>query len=211
MLLNVDYDGVIVDSLGNLLDLTIKAQELVSVGRPPTRNDFATLEDMTYEALARAIEIPKDKIPGFIETVRDLERRPPAPTFLFPDISTVFERLARDHEIVVITASSTETVTQILEENGLSRAVAKVMGGELGLSKARRIAMAQSDFDSSPENTAMIGDAVSDIRQGKLAGVKTVAVTWGFQSREFLITEKPDLLADTPMDLLKITGSGLAY
>ncbi|MCP4117921.1 MAG: HAD hydrolase-like protein [Desulfobacteraceae bacterium] len=204
MLLNFDYDGVIVDSLGNLLDLTIKARELVGVGKTPTRNDFATLEDMTYEELARVIEIPEDKIPRFIETVRDLERRPPAPTFLFPDISNVFEQLARDHEIVVITASTTETVTQILEENGLSRTVAKVMGGELGLSKAKRIAMAQNDFDSAPGDTAMIGDAVSDIRQGKLARVKTVAVTWGFQSRDLLIAERPDLLADTPMDLLTL-------
>jgi phosphoglycolate phosphatase len=204
MLLNFDYDGVIVDSLGNLLDLTIKAQELVDVGRTPTRNDFATLEDMTYEELARVIEIPQGKIPSFIETVRDLERRPPAPTFLFPHISTVFEQLARDHQIVVITASTTETVTQILEENGLKQTVAKVMGGELGLSKTKRIVMAQADFNSDPDDTVMVGDAISDIRQGKLAKVKTVAVTWGFQSRELLIAENPDHLADTPTDLLTI-------
>ncbi|MBI9091146.1 MAG: HAD hydrolase-like protein [Desulfobacterium sp.] len=202
MLLNFDYDGVIADSLGNLLNLTIKAQASMAVGRTPTRNDFATLEDMTFEELARVIEIPADKIPTFIETVRDLEHRPTGPTFLFPDISTVFEKLAQDHQIVVITASTTETVTQVLEENGLSRTVAKVMGGELGLSKAKRIAMAQADFDSNLENTVMIGDAISDIRQGKLAKVKTVAVTWGFQSRALLIAENPDHLADTPMDLL---------
>ncbi len=202
MLLNFDYDGVIVDSLGNLLDLTIKAQESMDVGRTPTRNDFATLEDMTFEELARVIEIPKDKIPGFVETVRNLEHRPAGPTFLFPHISTVFEKLAQDHKIVVITASTTETVSQILKENGLSRTVAKVMGGELGLSKAKRIAIAQADFDSDIGDTVMIGDAISDIRQGKLASVKTVAVTWGFQSRELLIAENPDHLADSPKDLL---------
>jgi phosphoglycolate phosphatase len=63
---------------------------------------------------------------------------------------------------------------------------------------------AQGGFNSAPDDTMMVGNAISDIRQGKLAKVKTVAVTWGFQSRELLIAENPDHLADTPTDLLTL-------
>ena len=50
----------------------------------------------------------------------------------------------------------------------------------------------------------MIGDTISDIRQGKLAEVQTAAVTWGFQPRELLARESPDVMLDDPTDLLNI-------
>jgi phosphoglycolate phosphatase-like HAD superfamily hydrolase len=59
-------------------------------------------------------------------------------------------------------------------------------------------------FDVPPEETFMIGDAISDIRQGKRAGVRTIAAAWGFQRRDFLLAEAPDFMADEPADLLEI-------
>ncbi len=47
----------------------------------------------------------------------------------------------------------------------------------------------------------MVGDAISDIRLGKLAGVRTAAVAWGYQSREALVAEAPDLVIDAPGQL----------
>jgi phosphoglycolate phosphatase-like HAD superfamily hydrolase len=47
----------------------------------------------------------------------------------------------------------------------------------------------------------MIGDAVSDIRAARAAGIKSVAVTWGHQSRQKLSQEAPDLIIDEPEDL----------
>ena len=206
MLLNFDYDGVIVDSLDHLLNVTVKAQDLIGVGRKPTKQDFVTLEEMSYEELAKVIEIPDHHYSEFMETVRDLERQPQAPSVLFPRITNMFKGLAQRHKIVIITASTTETVIQTLEENNLNGTVAEIMGGELGLSKAKRIAISQSRFDQGPDDTAMIGDAISDIRQGKLARVKTVAVTWGFQSRALLAAESPDFIVETPEELLTVLG-----
>lgn len=49
---------------------------------------------------------------------------------------------------------------------------------------------------------AYIGDAPFDIRAGKAAGLRTIAVTWGFFSRDALAAEEPDLIADSPAELL---------
>jgi phosphoglycolate phosphatase-like HAD superfamily hydrolase len=40
----------------------------------------------------------------------------------------------------------------------------------------------------------MVGDSISDIRAGKNAGAKTVAVLSGLFSREELAREQPDLI-----------------
>ena len=79
-----------------------------------------------------------------------------------------------------------------------------VLGGDLGLTKADRIVQAQMLTGFDPQDTYMIGDAVSDLRQGKAAGVKTAAVTWGFQSRHRLMAEQPDWICDRPQDLLAL-------
>jgi phosphoglycolate phosphatase-like HAD superfamily hydrolase len=50
----------------------------------------------------------------------------------------------------------------------------------------------------------MIGDTVGDIRAGKEAGVRTAAVTWGYQQRDLLLKEAPDCLLDQPKELLYI-------
>ena len=52
----------------------------------------------------------------------------------------------------------------------------------------------------------MIGDSMSDIRAGKRSGVRTVAVSWGFQDRELLSREDPDILIDDPEDLLSMVS-----
>ena len=48
-----------------------------------------------------------------------------------------------------------------------------------------------------------IGDSDVDIKTGKNANLKTVAVSWGFRSREILEAENPDFIADTAEEMLK--------
>ena len=46
----------------------------------------------------------------------------------------------------------------------------------------------------TPQDCFYVGDLPSDIRAGKRAGVKTVAVLTGLASRERLEKEKPDFM-----------------
>jgi HAD superfamily hydrolase (TIGR01549 family) len=50
---------------------------------------------------------------------------------------------------------------------------------------------------------AVVGDSVADIRAGKNAGTKTVAVLSGIFSRQELEREKPDLILESVKDLLE--------
>jgi pyrophosphatase PpaX len=48
-----------------------------------------------------------------------------------------------------------------------------------------------------------VGDAPFDLRAARAAGVAAIGVTWGFFSREALEAESPDLIVDTPEELLE--------
>jgi phosphoglycolate phosphatase len=52
------------------------------------------------------------------------------------------------------------------------------------------------------KKTFYIGDSVIDIQTAKNAGLISVVVTWGFQSKENLLMENPDYVIETPQELL---------
>lgn len=48
------------------------------------------------------------------------------------------------------------------------------------------------------------GDSEVDIECGKNAGVLTVACSWGFRDKEFLLSKNPDIVIDHPEEISKI-------
>lgn len=54
---------------------------------------------------------------------------------------------------------------------------------------------------ASPEWSFFIGDSDIDVMTGKNAGMRTVAVKWGYQPIEKLEAVNPDYLAESPEDL----------
>jgi pyrophosphatase PpaX len=54
-----------------------------------------------------------------------------------------------------------------------------------------------------PHEAVFIGDSIYDIRCARSAGVASVAVAYGAAHRDVLTSEMPDLLLDTPEELLE--------
>lgn len=201
MLINFDFDGVIADTFSHLLDLCITAQARVGEGRPPVADDLHTLENLTFEGLAHRLEIPDRAIPRFLETTFDLQSSLPGKVLFFDGMVDLLRRIHRHSDIAIITSSRAEVVRGYLHDHDVAGIVSSISGGEDRRSKAASIGANMERFSVSPRQTCMVGDAVSDIRQGKQAGVKTIAVSWGFQDRSLLKNESPDVLADSPEDL----------
>lgn len=56
--------------------------------------------------------------------------------------------------------------------------------------------------EADPSRAVYVGDSVHDMRAGRAAGVTTVAVLWGPNSRDTLAPTEPDLWVETPTDLV---------
>jgi len=54
------------------------------------------------------------------------------------------------------------------------------------------------------KNTIYVGDEVRDIEASKKAGIKIIAVSWGFNDKEVLRKAKPDYLVETVAELRKL-------
>lgn len=71
--------------------------------------------------------------------------------------------------------------------------------GEKGKAGMLRTALARHGFP--PDRCVMIGDTVGDIRAGAAAGMKTLAVSWGYETLPQLEAEHPDFIAIHPSDI----------
>ncbi len=56
----------------------------------------------------------------------------------------------------------------------------------------------------------IIGDSTMDLETARNAGMKTIAVTWGFHDRDRLVAAGAGFIADDPSELLEIISSGSA-
>lgn len=90
-----------------------------------------------------------------------------------------------------------------LDSLGLGGAVSRVLDGELGSTKTEHMEKSRRGYSFSAQDTFMVGDAIRAIRQGQLAAVTTITVSWGYQHRELLEEEQLDVIVDHPDELLQ--------
>jgi len=62
-------------------------------------------------------------------------------------------------------------------------------------------------MDRSPQDTFMVGDTVADIETAQRAGMKSIAVTWGFRDADELAAAGADFVADRPAQVGNFVGA----
>lgn len=206
MLVCIDFDGVICDSLLQQLEIVSAAQRIVGFGRKPTIDDFRIIENLSYDGFAELIGIPEVKFGEWRSAVQTLIKSDSTDVPIFLGIDEVLRTIARHYTLVIITSNLESAVNRALKRENLSELVAKVYDGVYPGTKTEKILSAATEYKAKPSSLYMIGDTRSDIRHGHEAGAKTVAVTYGYQSKETLQLERPHFVAENPWEILTCLG-----
>jgi phosphoglycolate phosphatase len=200
-----DFDGVLSDSLDLYADAVKRCLERIGTPIVKTREDYLVLFDGNfYESMAaRGVDLAafskaaKEIMPGI-----DYDAMCP-----FDGLVPVLESLKEERRLVVISSNGSRTIHHMLERFGFDPYFEEVLGSDFLFSKKEKIAHALAKYGVPAEKAYYIGDTTGDIVEARAAGVRTVAVTWGWHSRERLVAARPDFLVDTPDGLLRV-GSG---
>lgn len=207
MLLHFDYDGVLVDSFDQLLKAFRRTAMDTGLGRLPTRNDFETIEDLNAAGLAALLGVPESDIDRYTRRTHALLEADGYEPAMFPGIADLLETLSRRHTITIVTSNYEHLVRQGLARNGVDECVSLVLDARQPGAKSDKIRHALAHFGAPPRESFMIGDTRGDIRHGRTAGVRTVGVTWGYQTRATLMKEGPDFIVDSPGELLRLLAA----
>lgn len=127
-------------------------------------------------------------------------------TRLFDGMAALLDDLAeRGLPLAVVTNKPILLAQQVLDHLDLSRRFGAILGGD---SLARRkpdplpVLAACQQLGVAPAQALMVGDDARDIVAGRAAGCTTIAVTWGYGSRDDIAGWQPDVVIDEPGQLL---------
>jgi phosphoglycolate phosphatase len=201
-----DYDGVLADTLDDLIQFGQEACNQLGVNHVVTKDDLGNLEVMSFATYGRACEVPEHLIDEFVKISLNLFAEKETPPAIFAGLDEVIGRFSHKHKIAVVTTNTSQNVHAFLVKHGLDCCIDAVYGVDTPGSKAQKISMARSRLLEKEEPVFMIGDALSDVRAAKEAGVTSLAVTWGHQSLETLQRGNPDYVVHSPRELIEVIG-----
>ncbi len=121
----------------------------------------------------------------------------------FPGMIDIILKLKKDKRVLwVVSGDSSKTILPELKEYGLE----DIFSGfyyEVH-DKTDKIREIIEKNNLNKDQTVFIGDSNHEVEVGKLAGIKTIAVTWGFSTEERLKALNPDYLVHNVKELEKI-------
>lgn len=199
-----DFDGVLVDSIEIFSHAVNVAGRQLQQPVAFVPDDLRNIKQMSIPEIVTAANIDPKLSTEFIQEIdRELYR-----SFdkiqLFPQIEEVVRELRGFGNLAIVSATSVAVLQRVMDNYGLLQLFDDIVGGDLPGSKAQKILKLIENYGSTPSRACMIGDTVSDIEQGKAAGVATIAVSWGWHHIDWIRTAGPDFEASVPGDLIDI-------
>ena len=201
-----DFDGVLADTLNDLIQFGQEVCDELGIKHVVKKDDLSNLEIMSFASFGRACEVPEHLVDEFVQSCLKRFAEKKSPPAIFNGLSNIVRNLAIDHTIAIITTNSSQNVNAFLIEHGLDECIHAVYGVDIPGSKAQKISIARNQFPAGTkrESVFMVGDSLSDISAAKEASVTSIAVTWGHQSLEHLLSGEPDYVVNFPYDLIEI-------
>jgi phosphoglycolate phosphatase len=133
----------------------------------------------------------------FKQRIREVE--------LFPEVKDVLTTLKKaSFQLGIVSSDSRENILVFLAQNQLTDYF-DFIHTELNLfGKGKVLKKVLCRYQLNPSKTIYLGDEVRDIEAARVAKIKVVSVTWGFNSEKLLRRYQPDYLINQPKEILDI-------
>jgi AHBA synthesis associated protein len=198
-----DMDGVLVDSFDVMRQaFEIAYREVVGAGEPPF-GEYNRHLGRYFPEIMDIMGLPQEMQAPFVRESYRLAGQ----VVLFDGVrETVAELRARGLRTAVATGKSGERARSLLALLGMLDQFDHVIGGdEVPHAKPApdMVLRALELLQIAPEETFMVGDAVSDIISARGASVASVAALWGPEGDgEALLAQQPDAVLYAAAELL---------
>jgi len=196
-----DYDGVLIDSFDIFMKHFLYSCKKYNAYQIKDEQDFLNIfNGNMYENMYK-LGLSKKEILRIVLNVKKELIKNQKKIDLFDGIKNVLEKLSKNHILIVVTSNDTEVVESYFKTKKIN-VFDEIIGSDKEPSKIKKIEHIKNKY--SGNSYLYFGDTKGDIIEGKKAGVKTVAVAWGWHNIEELKEENPDYLIDKPSDILTI-------
>ncbi len=120
---------------------------------------------------------------------------------LFTGMDEVVRTVAKHHRLVIVSSCVSRIIESFLETQGLAHCFEGIYDAELHTSKSHKIGLIFEQFGVGPNDCVMITDTKGDILEAREKGVESIGVTWGFNSKEVLVSAEPWRIIELPVEI----------
>src|SRR3989338_4483916 len=109
----------------------------------------------------------------------------------------------------IVSSNFKDVIEKSLVMNGLLNRFSTIIGYDNTLKikpSPEMLLKASKIIEIQPKNIVYIGDSRVDVMAAKAAGMKSIAVTWGYESQSNLEKENPDFIVKSPEEILGIVN-----
>jgi phosphoglycolate phosphatase len=187
-----DYDGVLADTLDDMLRFASETCAEMGYSCTPTSGDLDALETMSFVDYGLQLGIPAGRTAEFARRTmaRFEDRLEPPPIFTGMDM--VVRAASARGQVGIVTGSSSRAVLRFLEIHRLQACIDVLIPVEHPGPRAEKIRAALASLGRQPDEVCFVGDAVSDVRACREVGIRSIAVAWGHQNPDRLTAAGAD-------------------
>ena len=206
-----DLDGTLIDSVA---DICAFANQMLAKYNYPT-HDLDCYIDWIGDGAHKLIEraVPKDIDEAtferfFKEYLEIYEHAEHTESLLYEGIPELLDRLnARKIPMAILTNKPHKVMLKTVECYFSAWDFVAVEGQQEGKPKkpdpAGALAMAEL-FQLKPEEIAFIGDSAVDVNTGNAAGMTSICIAAGYETRENILNAQPAILLEKHSELLSL-------
>ncbi len=196
-----DFDGTIVNSLELSLQIVNDMADKYHYRRA-TLEEIQRLKSLPLAERLRQIGLPLYKIPALKAESAVLYKRGLASLKPAEGMKELLHTLKREeHHMSVLSSNTEDNIAAFLKNNGLELFDFIRSSNLFGKDKA--IGKFMKQLGLRADELLYVGDELRDIEACKKAGVRIVAVAWGFDPLPLLESGNPDGIAKSPEELLR--------
>lgn len=194
-----DFDGTLVDTFP-IIEKEVRKLKGIEKKQ---KIDFNEIKKLGTKGLIKKSGIPYWKIPLLTKNImREIRNRKDIK--LFEGVELILKQLRKRYRLGIVSSNSEENIKKILKENGVDKLFDYIYSASSLFGKHKNLKRLIKKYKLNFEEVIYVGDEDRDILAAKKVGIKVVAVTWGYNSKEKLMKEKPDYLVSSPKELEKI-------
>jgi len=198
-----DFDGTIADTF----QLTVKICQMLANEfhfKKIGSEDIEPLKGLSSQDVIKYLGVNPFFVPAILLRAREESHKNIHTIEPIQGLTKVLQALkALGNTIGILTSNSTENVHKFLQKHQMDffdfvTTSSKIWGKHHSINRLIQV----NGYE--PKDIFYIGDETRDIEAAKKSKIQSIAVTWGYNSHQVLLTHKPDHVIDKPEELIGI-------
>ncbi len=196
-----DFDGTIADSIHIMVESY--NQSAVTYGckqvGPP---EVEQMRDMHARDVLYFLKIPYLKLPFVLFSTLSYYKKMLSKVAIFEDVPAMLCRLmVSGHKLYIVSTNAPDTIDLFLKEHDIDFFDGIYSCGSHMFGKGAIIKKLIKKEALDPSDVYYVGDELRDVDAAHQVGVKSIAVSWGYNTRAKLMQQDPEFIVDKPLEI----------